>query len=45
MNKDAKMLRDNYGVSYTTALRLIKEKGLEGAIAQCEQWQNSSSRT
>lgn len=37
-NKDAKRLRDTHGVSYMTALRLIRELGLEGAIAQCERW-------
>lgn len=38
MDKRARMLRDKYHVSYQTALRLIREKGLEQAEKQCEQW-------
>lgn len=37
-NKDAKRLRDVYGVKYQAALNLIRERGLEAAIAQCEEW-------
>ena len=36
MNKDARSLRDNYGVPYSTALRWIRELGLDAAIAKCE---------
>jgi hypothetical protein len=35
LNKDAKRLRDHYGVAYSTALRLIQDKGLEAAIEIC----------
>lgn len=41
MNKDAKALRDNYGVKYQTALTLIRSRGLEGAILQCEEWKKA----
>ena len=36
LNKDAKRLRDNYGVAYSTGLRLITELGLDGAIEKLE---------
>jgi hypothetical protein len=32
VNKDARTLRDQYGVSYQYALRCIRDKGLDGAI-------------
>jgi len=35
LNKDAKRLRDNYGVAYSTALRLIQKHGLDAAIELC----------
>jgi hypothetical protein len=35
LNKDAKRLRDHYGVAYSTALRLIQDKGLTAAIEIC----------
>ena len=37
LNKDAKRLRDHYGVAYSTALRLIQEKGLDAAIELCSK--------
>lgn len=37
-DKDAKRLAENYDVAYSTALRLVREKGLEAAIAELEAW-------
>ncbi len=35
MNKDARRLRDHYGLSYAQALQLIRDHGLTGAIDLC----------
>lgn len=39
MNKDARAMRDHYGVPYSTALRLLRELGREGAIEKFEAQQ------
>lgn len=44
MNKDAKRLRDTYEVKYQTALFLIRTRGLEGAITQCESWKKAREK-
>lgn len=37
MNKDARAIRDAYSIPYSTALRWVRELGLEAAIAKAEQ--------
>lgn len=41
---DARLLQKNYGVSYSTALRLVREKGVDAAISQCEEWKEKGSK-
>lgn len=39
---DARLLQKTYGIYYTTALRLVREKGLDLAIEQCEKWKQET---